>query len=485
MLAYDEQKFVYQRKRQMKTFMNKDFLLTTETAKVLYHDYASKNPIVDYHCHVSPKEIYEDKHFENITQVWLAGDHYKWRVMRSNGVDEYYITGGASDKEKFFKFAEALPKAIGNPMYHWCHLELQRYFGYNGVLNADTAEEVWNLTLEKLGSDNMGVRGLIEQSNVAFIGTTDDPTDDLIWHKRIKDEGKMKTVVAPSFRPDKAINIDKPGWREYIAKLSEVSGVEIVDLESLKNALVKRIAYFKECGCLASDHGLDYVFYRDGEDSEADDILKRGLAGEAVTLPEAELLKTKLILCCAEEYARLGWVMQLHFNCMRNPNSKNFRNLGPDTGFDCLGPHDGTRALASLLDKLYSEDLLPKTVIYSLDPTDNAFIGSLIGSFQGGGIPGKIQHGSAWWFNDNKTGMEEQLISLGNLGLLGNFIGMLTDSRSFLSYTRHEYFRRILCNLIGGWVENGEYPCDMKTLSELVDGICSSNAIRYLNLEDK
>ena len=469
----------------MKTFLNKDFLLDTDTAKTLYHDFAAKNPIVDYHCHVSPKEIYEDKRFENITQVWLYGDHYKWRVMRSNGVDEYYITGAASDKEKFFKFAEALPKAIGNPMYHWCHLELQRYFGYTGNLSADTAEEVWNLTLEKLKDENMGVRGLIEQSNVAFIGTTDDPTDDLIWHRKIREEGKMKAVVAPSFRPDKAINIDKSGWREYIAKLSEVSEVEICDLESLKLALGKRIAYFAQSGCLASDHGLDYVFYREGTDAEADAVLKRGLNGESVSLDEAEVLKTKLIVYCAEEYAKLGWVMQLHYNCMRNPNSYNFAKLGPDSGFDCIGPHDGTRALAKLLDKLYSESLLPKTVIYSLNPTDNAFIGSLIGAFQGGGIPGKIQHGSAWWFNDNKTGMEEQMISLGNLGLLGNFIGMLTDSRSFLSYTRHEYFRRILCNLVGNWVENGEYPCDMKLLEELINGICSSNAIRYLNLEDK
>ena len=295
----------------------------------------------------------------------------------------------------------------------------------------------------------------------------------------------MKAVVAPSFRPDKAINIDKSGWREYIAKLSEVSEVEICDLESLKLALGKRIAYFAQSGCLASDHGLDYVFYREGTDAEADAVLKRGLNGESVSLDEAEVLKTKLIVYCAEEYAKLGWVMQLHYNCMRNPNSYNFAKLGPDSGFDCIGPHDGTRALAKLLDKLYSESLLPKTVIYSLNPTDNAFIGSLIGAFQGGGIPGKIQHGSAWWFNDNKTGMEEQMISLGNLGLLGNFIGMLTDSRSFLSYTRHEYFRRILCNLVGNWVENGEYPCDMKLLEELINGICSSNAIRYLNLEDK
>lgn len=469
----------------MKAFMDKDFLLNTKTAKTLYHSYAKDCPIIDYHCHVSPKEIYENKQFENITQVWLYGDHYKWRVMRSNGVDERYITGNASDREKFQKFAEALPKAIGNPMYHWCHLELKRYFGYEGILNGDTAEEVWNLTLEKLKSPDMSVRGLINQSNVNFIGTTDDPTDSLEWHRKIAEDNSFKTTVAPSFRPDKVLNIDKPGWKEYIKQLSEASGIEIEGIDALENALCSRIDYFNKNGCKASDHGLDYAFFQKGSRQEADEIVKKGLNGNTVTKQEAEILKTELLIFCAGEYTKRNWVMQIHYNCLRNPNSKMLECLGPDTGFDCIGPNNGSKAIALLLDELYSKDKLPKTVLYSLDANDNAFLDTIIGAFQGTKTAGKLQHGSAWWFNDNKQGMKEQMISLANLSLLGNFIGMLTDSRSFLSYTRHEYFRRILCDLIGEWVENGEYPDDMNTLSKIVKDICCNNAIKYFGLEDK
>ncbi len=462
--------------------MDKDFLLSTDTASKLYHDYAEAMPIVDYHCHVSPREIYEDKHFENISQVWLSGDHYKWRIMRSNGVEEKYITGIASDREKFQKFAEALPRAIGNPMYHWCHLELKNYFGYEGVLNGETAEEVWNLTAEKLKSADMGVRGLIEKSNVAFIGTTDDPIDSLEWHRKIAEDETMKTVVGPSFRPDKALNIDKAGWKEYIETLSAVAGMEIDGLDALEKALHSRIEHFHVNGCKASDHGLDCMVYREGARSEADAIVKKGLAGEAVSAEEAEVLKTTLLLFCAGEYARMGWVMQLHYNCLRNPNSKMFAKLGPDTGFDCIGPNNGSAKLAKLLDALYATDSLPKTILYSLDSADNAFLDTIIGSFQGTEVAGKLQHGSAWWFNDNKQGMRDQLISLANLSLLGNFVGMLTDSRSFLSYTRHEYFRRILCELVGSWIENGEYPADMEQAGGIVKDICCGNALRYFGL---
>lgn len=468
----------------MKQFMDQNFLLTTKTAEELYHQSAAEMPIVDYHCHVSPKEIWEDKRFENIYQVWLSGDHYKWRIMRSNGVDERYITGDACEREKFQKFAEALPKAIGNPMYHWCHLELQRYFGYNGILNGDTAEEVWNLTAEKLKEKNMSVRGLIEQSNVAFIGTTDDPVDSLEWHAKIAADPTMKTTVAPSFRPDKALNIDKAGWKEYIETLSSVSGVAIDGIETLKEALGKRIDHFNAHGCKASDHGLDSAVCRIADEKTVDAIVKKGLAGQAVTAEEAEMLKTDLLIYCAGQYVKLGWVMQIHYNCMRNPNSAMFKTLGPDTGFDIIGPNNGSAALAKLLDALNVRNALPRTVLYSLDGGDNSFLDTLLGAFQGTEISGKIQHGSAWWFNDNKQGMRDQLISLANLSLLGNFIGMLTDSRSFLSYTRHEYFRRILCGLIGEWVENGEYPADMKTLSGLVKDICYNNAARYFRLED-
>ncbi|MBR3935011.1 MAG: glucuronate isomerase [Oscillospiraceae bacterium] len=469
----------------MKAFMDKDFLLSTETAKILYHEYGAKMPIIDYHCHVSPKEIFEDKRFENISQVWLSGDHYKWRIMRSNGVDEYYITGGASDREKFQKFAEALPKVIGNPMYHWCHLELKNYFGYEGVLSGETAEEVWSLTEKKLHEDGMGVRGLIEKSNVAFIGTTDDPIDNLEWHEKIAKDESFKTTVAPSFRPDKALNIDKSGWKDYIEQLSVVSGIDICDYDSLESALRTRIDYFDAHGCKASDHGLDHMVFALADKEMLDDIIEKGLDNEKVSSDEAAMLKTALLIFCAKEYVKHGWVMQIHYNCLRNPNTKMFKKLGPDTGFDCIGPENGSEALASLLDILNTNDALPRTVLYSLDAGDNAFLDTLIGSFQGTDVPGKLQHGSAWWFNDNKQGMRDQLISLANLSMLGNFIGMLTDSRSFLSYARHEYFRRILCGLFGEWVENGEYPCDIPTLGNMIEDICYNNASRYFRLEDK
>jgi glucuronate isomerase len=475
---------ITKKEKAPKAFMDKDFLLTTGVARKLYHSFAKDLPIVDYHCHVSPKEIYEDKKFENITQVWLGGDHYKWRIMRSNGVDEYYITGEATDREKFQKFAEALPLAIGNPMYHWCHLELKKYFGYEGTLNGETAEEVWQLTKEKL-ENGLSVRELIKQSNVAFIGTTDDPVDTLEWHEKLAADESMETTVAPSFRPDKAINIDKKGWKEYIATLSSVSGVEICNMETLKQALSLRIDYFAEHGCKASDHGIDYTLYAEAIEGETDGIFAKAMAGECVSKEETEKFKTELLLFCASEYNRVGWVMQLHFNCLRNPNSVMFEKLGPDTGFDVIGPYNGSVGLTKFLDKANAEGYLPKTILYSLDPSDNEFIDTVLGAFQGAGVRGKIQHGSAWWFNDNKQGMRDQMISLANLGVLGNFVGMLTDSRSFLSYTRHEYFRRILCGLIGEWVENGEYPNDENALKAIVEGICYYNAERYFGLEGK
>ena len=468
----------------MAQFSSEDFLLKSNTAKTLYHNYAKYMPIVDYHCHVSPKEIYEDKHFDNITEVWLGGDHYKWRIMRSNGVEERYITGDASAREKFQKFAECMPKAIGNPMYHWCHLELKKYFCYTGVLNGETAEEVWRLANEKLKEDNMGVRGLIAMSNVAFIGTTDDPVDTLEWHKALAEDSSMKTTVAPSFRPDKALNIEKDGWCDYIKQLSDVCGFSIDGLCALKKALDCRIEYFNAHGCKASDHGLDNMIYLEADDGEADAIIKKALGGEKVTADEAKKVKTALLIFCGEKYSKLGWVMQIHYNCLRNPNSKMFKTLGPDTGFDCIGPDNGSKAVASFLDALYSRNALPKTILYSLDASDNEFLDTIIGAFQGSEIQGKLQHGSAWWFNDNKEGMRAQLTSLANLSLLGNFVGMLTDSRSFLSYTRHEYFRRILCDVIGDWVENGEYPEDYNTLGTIVKDICYNNAVRYFGLED-
>ncbi len=466
----------------MKPFLDKDFLLSTPTAKTLYHDYAEAMPIVDYHCHVDPKEIFEDRRFENIYQTWLEADHYKWRVMRSNGVDERYITGDAPEREKFQKFAEALPRAIGNPMYHWCHLELQKYFGYDGVLNGDTAQEVWDLSVAKLKSPDLSVRGIIRQSNVAFIGTTDDPTSTLEWHKRLAEDSTFSSVVAPSFRPDKALNLEKAAWRPFLQELSAASGVEIHDLDSLEQALSQRMEAFAQAGCRAADHGLDYVPFQKASREQVNAIMQKALAGEAVTLAETEAFKTELLLFCAARYSQMGWVMQIHYNCMRNPNSAMFAKLGPDCGFDCMNNVSCAGALYALLDALYAAGTLPRTILYSLNPGENELLDTMIGAFQGTEAAGKLQHGSAWWFNDNKTGMTAQLTSLANLSLLGNFIGMLTDSRSFLSYTRHAYFRRILCELVGGWIENGEYPADMAAAGALIQDICCNNAKRYFGL---
>lgn len=464
----------------MKAFMDKDFLLQTDTAKALYHDYAAKMPIIDYHCHINPQEIAEDRRFENITQVWLGGDHYKWRMIRSNGVPEEEITGDADDRIKFQRFAEAMPRAIGNPMYHWTHLELQRYFGYNGVLNGDTAEEVWQLCNKKLQEDpDMTVRGLIRQSNVKVIGTTDDPADTLEYHAAIAAEGIEDFKVVPSYRPDKAIAIYKPGFAEYIAKLGAANGVAIRTAADVTKALAVAMDRFGALGCKAADHGMDYVMYRPATDKEVEAVFKKAMAGKAITMEEAEKYVTAITLFCGKEYARRGWVMQIHYCVQRNTNTRRFTALGPDVGCDCISTHECGEALTALLDAMDREDLLPKTVLYSLNPADNALLGSVIGCFQGTGAAGKIQHGSAWWFNDNKTGMEQQMTDLANLSLLGNFIGMLTDSRSFLSYTRHEYFRRILCNLVGNWVENGEYPADMAAVGAMVQDISYNNAKAY------
>ena len=462
----------------MKKFMDEDFLLTTETAKNLYHNYAEKLPIIDYHCHLSPQEIYEDVRYENITQVWLGADHYKWRQMRSNGVEEKYITGDASDREKFQKWAETLEKAIGNPLYHWSHLELKKYFGYEGHLCGDTAQEVWDLTSEKLKQDNMSARGLILQSNVDTICTTDDPIDSLEWHRKIKEDG-FEVKVLPAWRPDKAMNIEKADFAQYIAKLAQVSGVEIKDFDSLIEALKNRMDFFAENGCTVSDHGLEYVMYESYEPAEVNEIVKTRLSDGVLTKTEERKYKTAFMTALGREYAKKNWVMQLHYGVQRDLNKKVFNALGPDAGIDAINTYSSSIEMGQYLNALAIDDSLPKTIIYSLNPADNATIGTVIGCFQDSSAVGKIQHGAAWWFNDHKTGMMEQMTSLANLGLLGNFVGMLTDSRSFLSYTRHEYFRRIMCELIGGWVENGEYPDDEKALKQIVEGISYYNCKNY------
>ena len=467
----------------MKAFMDEDFILSTETAKKLYHEYAEVMPILDYHCHLSPQEIYENKKYDNITQVWLGGDHYKWRQMRSNGVEEKYITGDASDREKFQKWAETLEMAIGNPLYHWSHLELKRYFGYDGYLNGETAEEVWNLCNEQLRGEGRAPRDLIKMSNVTLVCTTDDPADTLEWHQKIAEDETFDVQVLPAWRPEKAMNMAKPDYLDYLAKLSEVSGVKVDSFASLIEALKVRMDFFASRGCVISDHSLDYVMYQPATAEEVEAIFAKRLAGEAVSAVEKKQFETAFMVAMGKEYHKKNWVMQLHYGVKRDNNGKIFGELGPDAGIDCINNFAPSSEMADYLNALAVTDELPKTILYSLNPCDNASIGTIIGCFQGSSAIGKIQQGSAWWFNDNKTGMIEQMTSLANLGLLSNFIGMLTDSRSFLSYTRHEYFRRIMCNLIGGWVENGEYPADYKTLEKIVKGISYNNAVRYFGFD--
>ncbi len=467
----------------MKAFMDKDFLLTTDTAKKLYHEYAESMPIIDYHCHINPQEIYEDRKFENITQVWLGADHYKWRQMRSNGVEEKYITGDAPDREKFQKWAETLEMAIGNPLYHWSHLELQRYFGYDGILNSETAETVWQICNEKLAQADMSARSLIQRSGVTLLCTTDDPVDSLEWHKKLAEDNSFETQVLPAWRPDKAMYIEKPDWTEYLEKLSKVSGVVVDSFAALMEALKKRIEFFASMGCSVSDHGMAYVMYAPATETEVETVFSKRLGGEMLTEAEEAKFKTAFMIAMGKEYHKRDWVMQLHYGVKRDNSQRIFRATGPDTGIDCISNYTPSAQLADFLNALDVTDELPKTIIYSLNPIDNAAIGTIIGCFQNSSAIGKIQQGSAWWFNDHKQGMQEQMTSLASLGLLGNFIGMLTDSRSFLSYTRHEYFRRILCQLLGGWVENGEYPADYRTLEKIVKGISYENAVRYFGFE--
>ena len=388
----------------MKQFMDKDFLLSTDMAKTLYHQYAETMPVLDYHCHINPQEIYEDRKFDNITQVWLGSDHYKWRQMRTNGVDEKYVTGDGSDREKFQAWAETMPKLIGNPLYHWSHLELRRYFGYDGYLNGDTAEEVWNLCNAKLQEDSMTVRGLIKQSGVTLICTTDDPVDTLEWHQKIAADDTFDVQVLPAWRPDKAMNVEKPTFAPYIAQLSQVSGIAVTDLASLKDALKNRMEYFAANGCSVSDHALEYVMYAPASDEEVDAILKKGLKGEAISKEEELKYKTAFMLFVAKQYAKMNWVMQIHYGCKRDNNAYMFEKLGADTGYDCINNYAPSAQMADFLNELSATGDIPKTILYSLNPNDNASIASIIGCFQGD-VPGKIQQGSAWWFNDHKTGM--------------------------------------------------------------------------------
>ena len=462
----------------MKAFLDDDFLLTTPTARRLYQ-VARSMPILDYHCHLDPKEIAQDRRFENITQVWLGGDHYKWRLMRANGVDETYITGDAPDREKFQKWAETLELAIGNPLYHWSHLELRRYFGYEGVLNGDTAQEVWELCNQKLQEPGMSARNLIANSGVTLVCTTDDPADSLEWHQQLAQDSSFPVKVLPAWRPDAAMGLERPEYLDYLQRLGQAAGVEIRTYADLKEALLSRMAFFDKMGCRASDHALTVAVCQPASEEELERVFQKRLEGEPLTQEELAAFQTGFLRFVAGEYKRLGWVMQLHYGCRRNNNTRMFHKLGRDTGYDAVLQGTPSLEVAAFLDLLASQDALPRMVLYSLNPNDDEGLNSVIGCFQDGTPLGRIQQGSAWWFNDHKAGMVKQLTAFANGGLLGNFIGMLTDSRSFLSYPRHEYFRRILCELLGAWVENGEYPADWKVLEKMVRGVCYNNAVEF------
>ena len=449
-------------------FIKDDFMLKSEAAKRLYS--AVKDlPIIDYHCHLSPKMIAEDYKFKNAYELFLGGDHYKWRQMRTNGIEERYITGDADEFEKFAAFASIMPRLIGNPIYHWTHLELSRYFGIEEPLSSKNAKEVWDKCNECLKREEFSTKNLILRSHVEALCTTDDPMDTLEYHKELK---SFSVKVLPTFRPDKAVEIGKDSFIPYINAINVKSYCELVSW------IRERIVYFDECGCRLSDHGVDYVPYKEG-DAEA--VFNKKLRGEALSGEEIDCFRTAVMSVCAEEYAKRGWTMQLHMGAIRNNNRRMFEALGADVGFDSINDSRIAENLSAFLDSLEYKDSLPKTILYTLNPKDNYVLGTMIGNFQKAPTAGKIQFGSGWWFNDQRDGMEAQMRALANLGTLSTFVGMLTDSRSFVSYTRHEYFRRILCNLIGSWVEDGEYPADYETLEKIVSDICYYNAKSYFN----
>ncbi|MBN1952381.1 MAG: glucuronate isomerase [Bacteroidales bacterium] len=465
----------------MKQFMDENFLLKTKTAEKLYHDHAAKLPIIDYHCHLIPQEVGEDKQFQNLTQAWLYGDHYKWRGMRSNGIDERFCTGNATDYEKFEKWAETVPYTLRNPLYHWTHLELRRYFGITDLLNPLTAKKIYTEASAKLVSREYSVRGLMTMMNVEVVCTTDDPADDLAWHKKVKQEG-FRIKVLPTWRPDKAMAVENPElYKSYLKKLGETANVEITSFSSLLEALLIRHDFFDEMGCRLSDRGLENFIAEDYTEAEIEAIFKKVLAGKIPDKTEVLKFKTAMLYHFGVMDHAKGWTTQYHVGAMRNNNTRRFKQLGPDTGFDSIGDYAVATPMSRFLDKLDSEDKLSRTILYNLNPSDNEVMATMLGNFQGGGIPGKIQFGSGWWFLDQKDGMERQINALSTLGLLSRFVGMLTDSRSLLSYPRHEYFRRILCNLIGTDVENGEMPNDMGLLGQMVENISYYNAKNYFN----
>ncbi len=461
--------------------MDKDFLLFNDTAKKLYHEHAAKMPIFDWHCHLSPKEIYENKQPADIAELWLGGDHYKWRAMRSFGIDEKYITGDSSGYEKFKAWAKVMPYCIGNPLYHWTHLELQRYFDIYEPLSEKTCDAIWEKANKKIAEGGFTPRQLIENSNVTCLCTTDDAADSLEYHKLLAEDKSFKCKVLPAFRPDKALSIELWTFLPWLADLEKVSGEKIDSYKKLTEVLKGRIDFFEEMGCRASDCALLYVPYNRATEDELDLIFKKALDGETLSTDELDKYKTELFRFFAKEYAKKGWGCEVHIGAMRNNNTNMFKQLGPDTGYDSICDYSIAENLSRLLDSLEVEGNLPKTILFTLNPKDNYVLGTMLGNFQSNEAASKIQLGSGWWFNDNIDGMREQMKALSNLGILGKFVGMVTDSRSFLSYPRHEYFRRILCGLVGDMVENGLYPYTDE-LEDIIKDISYNNAKNYFGI---
>ena len=467
----------------MKAFLNADFILQTATAQKLYHDFAADMPIIDYHNHLVPQQIAEDKQFDNITQIWLYGDHYKWRAMRAHGVDEKYITGNASDEEKFMKWAETVPYTMRNPLYHWTHLELQRYFGVTELLNAESGKRIYDHCSALLRTKEYSVKNLLLKMNVKALCTTDDPIDDLAYHKQIAASG-FSVKVLPTFRPDKAMGVDDEiVFIEYVNALAAAAGVSIRTLADYKSAIKSRHDFFHAAGCRLSDHGLEHIYAEEFTEEEIEHIFERLITGKSLSKKEKWQFKSAMLSYFAHlDHAR-GWTQQFHLGALRNNNARLLGALGPDTGFDSIGDFEQAKPLSAFLNRLDSTNQLAKTILYNLNPRDNELFAAMTGNFQDGTLVGKIQFGSGWWFLDQKDGMEKQINALSNMGMLSHFVGMLTDSRSFLSFPRHEYFRRILCNLIGNDVENGELPADMPWLGKLVQDISYTNASEFFNFE--
>ncbi len=468
----------------MKPFLSEDFLLHTETAKILYYDFARDMPIFDYHCHLPVSEIAENRNFDNLTQIWLRGDHYKWRAMRANGIAERFVTGDATDYEKFEAWAATVPKTLRNPLYHWTHLELKRYFGITGkLLNPKTAKEIYHTCSEMLQTEGFSTRGLLQSMNVKVVCTTDDPVDSLEHHLRIKEDPTFSVRILPAFRPDKAIGVDLlPAFNRWVNQLEAVANLHIGDYGSFLEAIRKRHDFFHQTGCRISDHGIEYPYSEDYAAKDIHRIFDKARQSQALQYHEVLQFKSAMMIELAEMDGEKGWAQQFHLGALRNTNTLAMQTLGPDTGYDSIGDFEMARALAKFLDTLDREDKLAKTIVYALNPRDNELIATMVGNFQDGSVPGKMQFGSAWWFNDQRHGIERQINALSNMGLLSQFVGMLTDSRSFLSYPRHEYFRRILCNMLGNDVEKGEMPNDIEMIGNMVKDICYRNAVNYFRI---